>query len=161
MQYIHVFFHPEALFEQVANTLAIAAGAKYHFVEISGVATPRVNSLRTCAQPDNPGLVRIEFWNASGEALSANYHFEFGKGGRRGMLLPESPQWLALAKAVVEQLGGAIELERDDFWRFCQHESRWPEDAEESGFAQLMHLVASVRQVTQKDIEVAAAELKR
>lgn len=159
-RHIHVTLAPSARLDEVANALAISAGAAFSVNEANGSPYPRVAGLRTAAHSVNPGLASIEFRAADGDVLRCSYHFEFGKAGERGMLVPYSARWLALVMAVVEQFGGDIEIEEGTGHLDVRVDSRWPHDPEDEGFEATQAMVMGVRRVTDEAVGEAAARLE-
>jgi hypothetical protein len=154
---------PEARVQPVSAALAIAAGAPFHTNEANGTPYPVVPSLRIVVNPESIGLVFVELRAGDGDILRAGYHFEFGDKGERGMSLPFDARWLALALAVVGQLGGSVSVDTLDgsAAEVLSVPSRWPADAEDAGYGELQQLVMGVPRISNEDIERAKALLNQ
>lgn len=159
-RHIHVTLPARAQLNTVAYILALAAGAPFSVGEANGAPYPIVRNVTTAGNASEPTMARIMFTGADNSLFSANYHFEFGKNGSRGMLLPETGQWLAFAKCLVQLLGGKIEVEHDNEDKVVEEqEDRWPSDPGEEDFAWLAETVMSVKPVDAEAIALADAFL--
>ncbi|VTU43259.1 MULTISPECIES: hypothetical protein [unclassified Variovorax] len=160
---ITVTFPPEARIDAIGAAFAISAGSPFHLSEAAGARYPRVPSLRVSVRPDCVGMAHVELRTGTGDILAASYHFEFGKKGERGMLLPFDARWLALALAVVAQLGGsvAVDTAAGVSKEVLSVPTRWPEDPEDEGFAQLQELVLAIPHISADDIDRAEPLLRQ